>query len=171
MPAGGSNQISPAWFLYDTHPLFPEIGVYTNASRETGSFITNFWRSLRFRASCGSRRRMQMLKKSIWVSVAVLCLVCGFTIPTASGQAVYGSITGSVTDAQGSGVAGAKVLVTNVTKGTTEETTTNDSGIYSVTHLIPDTYKIRVEASGFKSYEIASVRVDVDSTVRADAQL
>jgi len=49
----------------------------------------------------------------------------------------------SVTDAQGSGVAGAKVVVTNVTKGTTEETTTNESGNYTVTHLIPDSYRIR----------------------------
>src|ERR1700737_5007023 len=112
-----------------------------------------------------------MLRKSIWVSVAVLCLVSGFMIRTASGQAVYGGIAGTVTDQQGAGVAGAKVVVTNLTKGTTEETTTNESGNYSVTHLIPDNYRIRVEASGFKSYDIASVRVDVDTTVRADAQL
>src|ERR1700738_88478 len=112
-----------------------------------------------------------MLRKSIWVSVVVLCLVCGFMIPTASGQAVYGGIAGTVTDPQGAGGSGAKVTVTNVTKGTIEEATTNESGNYTVTHLIPDTYKVRVEAPGFKSYEIASVRVDVDTTVHADAQL
>ncbi len=112
-----------------------------------------------------------MVRKSIWAIAMVLCLVCMSATPSAQAQAVYGSITGSVTDPQGSGVAGAKVVVTNVTKGTTEEATTNDSGIYTVTHLIPDTYKVRVEAAGFKSYEIASVRVDVDTTVRADAQL
>jgi len=112
-----------------------------------------------------------MVRKSIWVIAVVLCLVCMSATPNAHAQAVYGTITGSVTDAQGSGVAGAKVVVTNVTKGTVEEATTNESGIYTVTHLIPDTYKVRVEASGFKSYEIASVRVDVDTTVRADAQL
>src|SRR6202158_4829399 len=112
-----------------------------------------------------------MLRKSIWVSVVVLCLVCGFMIPTASGQAVYGGIAGTVTDPQGAGVAGAKVTVTNVTKGTIEEATTNESGNYTVTHLIPDNYKVRVEAPGFKSYEITSVRVDVDTTVHADAQL
>src|SRR6202048_1079273 len=112
-----------------------------------------------------------MFRKSMWVSVAVLCLVCGFMIPTASGQAVYGSIAGTVTDPQGGGVAGAKVVVTNLTKGTTEEATTNESGNYTVTHLLADTYKVHVEAPGFKSYEITTVRVDVDTTVRADAQL
>jgi hypothetical protein len=112
-----------------------------------------------------------MVRKSIWVITVVLCLVCMSATPNAQAQAVYGTITGSVTDPQGSGVAGAKVAVTNVTKGTVEEATTNENGTYTVTHLIPDTYKIRVEAAGFKSYEIASVRVDVDTTVRADAQL
>src|ERR1700680_3674362 len=112
-----------------------------------------------------------MARKSIWVGAMFLFLACIFMTPRASGQAVYGSIAGTVTDAQGAGVAGAKVTVTDLSKGTVEEATTNDSGNYSVTHLIPDNYKIRVEATGFKAYEIASVRIDVDTTVRADAQL
>src|SRR6267154_1389254 len=114
---------------------------------------------------------MYMVGKSIWVIAVVLCLVCMSATPSAQAQAVYGSITGTVTDAQGSGVAGAKVVVTNVTKGTIEEATTNENGGYSVTHLIPDDYKIHIEAAGFKAYEVASARVNVDSTVRVDAQL
>ena len=112
-----------------------------------------------------------MVRRSIWVSLAILCLVCGFTASSASGQAVYGSITGTVSDAQGAAVSGAKVTVSDVAKGTSQETTTDESGNYSVTHLIPDNYKVRVEAPGFKAYEIANVRVDVDTTVRADAAL
>src|SRR5258705_210249 len=114
---------------------------------------------------------MYMVGKSIWVIAVVLCLVCMSATPSARAQAVYGTITGTVTDAQGSGVAGAKVVVTSVTKGTTEEVTTNENGSYSVTHLIPDDYKVHIEAAGFKAHEVASVRVDVDSTVRVDAQL
>jgi outer membrane receptor protein involved in Fe transport len=114
---------------------------------------------------------MYMVRKSIWVIAVVLCIVCMSVAPNAHAQAVYGTITGTVTDAQGSGVAGAKVVVTNVTKGTIEEATTNENGGYSVTHLIPDTYKVHIEAAGFKTYEVASARVDVDSTVRVDAQL
>src|SRR6202171_3621258 len=112
-----------------------------------------------------------MVRKSMWVGMVIFCLACVLATPRASGQAVYGSITGSITDPQGGGVSGAKVVVTNLTKGTTEEVTTNESGNFTVTHLIPDNYKIRVEAPGFKSYEITSVRVDVDTTVHADAQL
>jgi outer membrane receptor protein involved in Fe transport len=112
-----------------------------------------------------------MRRQSILGWMLVLCLALGFGASTAVGQAVYGSLVGAVTDPQGNAVAGAKVTVTNTAKGTTEETTTNESGNYSVTHLIPDSYKIRVEASGFKGYDIASVRVDADTTVRADAAL
>ena len=84
---------------------------------------------------------------------------------------MYGSIIGTVTDPQGNAVAGAKVTVTDITKGTSEATTTNDSGNFSVIHLIPDTYKVHVEASGFKAYDVPSVLVQVDTTTRVDPQL
>jgi hypothetical protein len=112
-----------------------------------------------------------MLKRSIWVGLAAFCLICGLTSPSALGQAVYGSIAGTVTDTQGAALSGAKVTVTDVTKNTSQEVTTDESGNYSVTHLIPDNYKIHIEAAGFKVYEITNIRVDVDTTVRADAQL
>src|SRR5260370_2313692 len=112
-----------------------------------------------------------MLRKLIWVSVAILCLVCGSIVATAVGQVVVGGMAGDVTDPQGAGVGGSKVVVTNLTKGTTDEATTNENGNYTVTHLITDNYKIRVEAAGFKSFDITSVRVDLDTLVHADAQL
>src|ERR1700752_4041867 len=112
-----------------------------------------------------------MVRRSIWVAMAVLCLVYGFKTSTTLAQAVYGSILGTVTDPQGSAVAGAKVTVTSTTKGTTDETTTNESGNYTVTHLIPDTYKIRIEAPGFKATDIPIVQVSADTGAHVDATL
>src|SRR5438045_9243982 len=103
--------------------------------------------------------------------VLVFCLAFLLYTSTASGQAVFGSIIGTVTDPQGNAVTGAKVTVTSVTKSFTYDTTTNESGNYSVTHLIPDTYKIKVEASGFKVLEIPSVGVSADNAAHVDAQL
>src|SRR2546422_1770821 len=116
-------------------------------------------------------RRGVMKKQAILGWILVLCLALGFGASTSLGQAVYGSIIGTVTDPQGNAVAGAKVTVTSVTKNTTEETTTNESGNFSVIHLIPDTYKVKIEAPGFKANDIASVLVQVDTTARVDAQL
>src|SRR5713226_3343691 len=112
-----------------------------------------------------------MVRRSIWVGLAVLCLVCGLKTSTTFAQAVYGSILGTVTDPQGGAVSGAKVTVTSLTKSTTEETTTNESGNYSVTHLIPDTYKIRIEGPGFKATDIPSVQVSADSAAHVDATM
>ncbi len=103
--------------------------------------------------------------------VLVFCLAFLLCANTASGQAVYGGIDGTVTDPQGNAVAGAKVTVTSTTKNTAQDTTTNDAGNYSVIHLIPDTYKVHIEASGFKAYDVPSVIVQVDTTARLDAQL
>lgn len=103
------------------------------------------------------------MKKAVSFSVLlVVALLCGLWASRASAQAVYGSILGTVTDPQGAAVVGAKVTVTDQNKGTIETTTTNDSGNYTVTHLIPDTYSVQVEAQGFK------VSQQKDVTVRAD---
>src|SRR6267378_3286954 len=91
-------------------------------------------------------RRGVMKKQAIAGWILVFCLALGFGASTSLGQAVYGSIIGTVTDAQGNAVAGAKVTVTSLTKGTSDETTTNESGNFSAIHLIPDTYKVHVEA-------------------------
>src|SRR6266566_2257965 len=112
-----------------------------------------------------------MRKHVRWGWILVCCLAFLLCTSTASGQAVFGSIIGTVTDPQGNAVAGAKVTVTSVTKSFTYDTTTNESGNYSVTHLIPDTYKIKVEAPGFKALEVPSVGVSADNAAHVDAQL
>jgi len=88
----------------------------------------------------------------------------------AFGQAVYGSIIGTVTDPQGAAVAGAKVTVTSVRKGTTLETTTNADGNYSVTHLIPDIYSVKVEGAGFKTSQANDINVSADAAAHVDLQ-
>src|SRR6266404_8124272 len=112
-----------------------------------------------------------MVRRSIWVGLAVLCLFGGLKTSTTLAQAVYGSILGTVTDPQGGAVSGAKVTVTSVTKSTVVETTTNESGNYTVTHLIPDVYKVHIEAQGFKTTDIPSVQVSADTSAHVDASM
>jgi hypothetical protein len=82
---------------------------------------------------------MMKMNKTILIAVIVLGMACSFATSPAFGQAVYGSIFGTVTDPSGAAVANAKVTVTSATKAISVEAITNDSGNYSVTHLIPDT--------------------------------
>jgi hypothetical protein len=83
-------------------------------------------------------RRGGMLRQAGVVVLVFLAACFLVNAPAVQGQAIYGSIIGTVTDEQGAAVVGAKVTVTSVTKNTTYEDTTNESGNYSVTHLIPD---------------------------------
>ena len=101
----------------------------------------------------------------------VLTLVFGTAAVRSAAQAVYGTILGTVTDQQGAAVAGAKVTVTSVTKGTTEEATTNSDGNYTVSHLIPDIYNVHIEATGFKSYDVKSIQVSADTGSKVDGKL
>src|SRR5580698_2779887 len=112
-----------------------------------------------------------MVKRSVWVGLLILGLVVAFSVPQAIAQAVFGSVFGTVTDPQGAGVVGAKVTVTSIAKGSVEETTTNDSGNYTVTHLIPDVYNVRIEASGFKVFEVKNIQVSADASAHTDATL
>src|SRR2546425_90904 len=115
--------------------------------------------------------RVKMTRRSVWGVIAVLALLFCVLTPKASAQAVYGSVFGTVTDQQGNAMVGAKVTVTSVTKSTTEQTTTNESGNYTVTHLIPDLYMIKIEVSGFKTFEEKDIQVAADTAARVDAQL
>ncbi len=91
-------------------------------------------------------------------------------VPSAFGQAVYGSILGTVTDPSGAAVTGAKITVTSQTKNVAPDATSNESGNYSVTHLIPDIYVVRIEGTGFKSLEYKGVQVSADTGAKIDGQ-
>jgi len=65
---------------------------------------------------------------TVWLAV-ILALVA-FTTPTFA-QQVFGSIYGTVTDASGAAVANAKVTITDASKGTKFEVTTDANGNYN----------------------------------------
>lgn len=110
------------------------------------------------------------MKRSLWVTLAAVCVACSFGVSSAVAQAVYGSILGTVTDPSGAAVNGAKVTVTSQTKNVSVTETTNESGNYSVTHLIPDVYAVRVEAQGFKVLQFKDIQVSADTGSRVDGQ-
>lgn len=99
-------------------------------------------------------------------AVAALCL----SIPS-QGQAVYGSINGTVTDNTGAVVPNATITVTDVSKGTSIAVKSNASGEYLAEHLIPDTYDVKVEAQGFEAFVATGVLVQADTSPKIDAAL
>ncbi len=85
-------------------------------------------------------------------------------------QALQG-ITGTVTDATGSSVAQASVTATNDATGVVTKTETSSAGSYQFNGLIPGSYTVRVEASGFTTSVHTGVGVEVSRISTVDAVL
>ena len=81
-----------------------------------------------------------------------------------------GSIQGTITDPSGAVVSGAKVSIRNKGTDQTSVTATNSAGTFASGALIPGSYLVRVEASGFKTMEIP-ITVQVNTTSSANAKL
>ncbi len=90
---------------------------------------------------------------------------------TAYGQAVYGSLYGTVTDASGAVIPNATIVVTDDTKGTSVSVQANSTGNYTVEHLIPDSYTIKISAQGFSSSETKGIQISADTSPKVDATL
>jgi Carboxypeptidase regulatory-like domain len=80
-----------------------------------------------------------------------------------------GGIAGSVADASGAVVPNARITITGPT-GQTIRATTSGSGAFAVPALIPGSYKVRVEAKGFKTADL-TLNVQVNTTANGNVTL
>ena len=110
---------------------------------------------------------------SIWAGRLSLCVLVAFAVwpPRAEGQAVYGSIAGTVTDSTGALVPGTRVTVTSLERNTVDTTLSNSSGLYLKERLLPGRYELKAELTGFKLVVVPSLIVSVDSQTRMDLRL
>src|SRR6202047_4432708 len=90
---------------------------------------------------------------------------------SAFAQVQNGQFTGTVTDPTGAAVANAKVTVTNPATQLNLTTTTNSSGNYTVKEVPIGTYKLTVEAPGFKSVSNAGVQANAGTIAHVDFKL
>jgi len=90
--------------------------------------------------------------------------------PAVYGQAT-GSIAGTVTDASGSAIPGAKVTVAAPSIGISRDFATDDSGRYLIPLLPVATYEVRVVVQGFQTAEAKDVRLQVDEHRELDFKL
>jgi len=104
--------------------------------------------------------------------IAIISVVSLFLTSnsTALAQAVFGNITGTVIDPSGAAVPNAEVTITDLERGLTYQTKTNEEGNYTQTHLLAGHYEVRVSASGFAQL-VVKAEVQVDATARVNAQL
>jgi Carboxypeptidase regulatory-like domain/TonB-dependent Receptor Plug Domain/TonB dependent receptor len=82
-----------------------------------------------------------------------------------------GTILGTVHDTTGASVTNASVTLENVRTGITFTTKTNESGDYSFVNERLGTYRVRVEASGFKTAVATPFDLQVNARQRVDLTL
>ncbi len=104
-------------------------------------------------------------------SVILACLLLCSTIALAQSAASRGTISGTVTDPQGSAVAGAKVIIRSSDFTSTRTLTTSDTGTFTALLLNPGAYTIEVHAPGFRLKKPARVALGVGSSVQLTIQL
>ena len=101
-----------------------------------------------------------------WLCAALLA----WTLPL-SAQFQRGSIIGTVTDQSNSVIGNGKVTLKNL--GTNEErlAATDDRGDYSFPSLLPGSYRVTAEATGFKTQVVSDIQLEVNQTARIDLKL
>jgi hypothetical protein len=114
---------------------------------------------------------MVSIRKGLFLGLLFALALTVVFQDSAIAQQVFGSIIGTVTDPSGSAVANAKVTITDVTKGTSFEVMTNESGQYSKGQLIPDQYTITIEAPGFTKVVSNALPVQVDQATQFNTAL
>jgi len=83
------------------------------------------------------------------IKVLLGALLLCYTRPLTA-QIASATISGGVKDSTGAAVATAQVTVTNEATGISRAMKTNDAGLYVIPGLAIGTYRVEVEASGFK---------------------
>jgi hypothetical protein len=116
-----------------------------------------------------TRRRgnnVRALAQRIAASAVLMLAVAA----AAGAQEARGTIAGTVRDASKGVIPGASVTITNVAMGTTVPVTTNDVGWFQAPYLIPGTYRVEVELSGFKKFG-REIEVRVNDRLEVDVVL
>ena len=96
-----------------------------------------------------------------------LLLAMGVT----SAQEFRSTLSGRVLDSSGAAVPGIKVTATNNETGARFETTSTESGEYTLPFLAPGPYRLQAEAQGFKQYVQERIQIGTNTRVSQDITL
>ncbi len=102
---------------------------------------------------------------------ALVLLALVSTVPRASAQVLYGSLTGNVNHPTGAAIPGAHVEAVNQDTNVKSETDGDARGVYRFTELQAGFYKVTVTAKAFRTFIETNVQVQVSGVRRVDVQL
>jgi hypothetical protein len=87
------------------------------------------------------------------------------------GQAITGTVVGTIHDASGAVIPGTTITATNNNTGIAQSAVSSDQGDYTIPNVAPGTYKITAQAKGFATAVVIDSPVQVQQTTRVDFTL
>src|SRR6476620_37189 len=110
-------------------------------------------------------------RHSPWTRAGLL-LVCLLTLGVpALAQSFYGSLVSVVKDDQNNIIPGATIILVNSGTGERREGVSAGDGVYRFLNLVPGTYRLEVELTGFQRYVRDQIEVNVQSAPRIEVSL
>jgi Carboxypeptidase regulatory-like domain len=89
----------------------------------------------------------------------------------AAGQATSGDLAGTVRDTTGALLPNASIVVKAESTGVSTIITTNSSGEFHASNLPADKYDLSVTATGFQTFNVHGVLVELNKTSTQDVAM
>jgi hypothetical protein len=107
---------------------------------------------------------LKLVKLLLFPALAMILTVNALAQSTAT-------LTGAVTDPTGAVLPNAQVTVHSLATGTNRVVTTDGAGLYAVPALQPGDYAVNASASGFSTYRVNKVTLNVSQSVTLNMKL
>src|SRR5260221_9919578 len=101
----------------------------------------------------------------------VLLLAATFAAPSGAAQSTGGRIRGTVTDATGGAVVGAKVTIINQATGSQRDTEAGTNGEYIFLEVPVGTYEVQFNHPGFKKNGGKGIVLNLNEVLGVDSPL
>lgn len=102
----------------------------------------------------------------------LFCLLLPIMSNFAMAQLATGTIAGTIQDSSGAVIPGVTITLSSPgVIGGNQTAITNEQGTYRFTRLVPGTYSVKADLTGFRPAERGSIIVNADVTVRTDLTL
>jgi hypothetical protein len=97
--------------------------------------------------------------------VLLMFAAAALSRPVPAQMTVTGTLSGTVLDPSGQGVANAKITLTSVNTNEARSAIANETGAFTMIAVQPDTYVLRIEQPGFKAYTRRGLVVSANERV------
>src|SRR5215475_5734037 len=110
-------------------------------------------------------------RRTMKMRLAALLAFMLFAAPALFSQSSNGTISGTVSDVSRAVIPGVSVTATNGATGVVTTVLSNDAGVYNFPSLLPGTYKITAELSGFRTQTFNDVQLGNAAQLRLNVTL